>query len=150
MKVGFTGTRHGMTDEQKREFRMQFSLTTTKEFHHGDCVGADAEAHDIVRLFESGIVVHVRPGPYTFARAFKKGDVKYEPKFYFARNRDIVDTADFMFAAPNSFEEQATGGTWYTIRYARKTKISLCIIWPDGSTTYEKGTYEEFRPIGHT
>ena len=121
-----------------------------KEFHHGDCVGADGEAHDIVHLLSDGVgvQVHVRPGPYTFVRAFKKGDVKYEQKSYFARNRDIVDSVDFMFATPNSFEEQTHGGTWYTIRYARKTKTSLCIIWPDGSITYEEGTFTRFKPIG--
>lgn len=148
MKIGFTGSRHGMTDEQKSTLTTLFSLTTAKEFHHGDCVGADGEAHDIVRSFESGIIIHVRPGPYQMVRALKRGDVKHPEKSYFARNRDIVDSADFMFATPNSFEEQAHGGTWYTIRYARKTKTSLCIIWPDGSTTYEEGTFTGFKPIG--
>jgi len=49
MKVGFTGTQAGLTPKQKLELRsllMDYRDDIT-EFHHGDCIGADADAHEI-------------------------------------------------------------------------------------------------------
>ena len=45
-RFGFTGTQHGMTDAQKATLR-DFLAAGSGEFHHGDCIGADSEAHDI-------------------------------------------------------------------------------------------------------
>lgn len=51
MIIGFTGTRYGMTEEQKKSLRNlllelggEFPLAR-KTVHHGDCVGADREFH---------------------------------------------------------------------------------------------------------
>ena len=49
-KIGFTGTRAGMTDEQKLVFTGWIITNDPYEFHHGDCKGADEEAHNIVRV----------------------------------------------------------------------------------------------------
>ena len=38
MKVGFTGTQDGMTDEQARAFHRVLRVYAGV-FHHGDCVG---------------------------------------------------------------------------------------------------------------
>ena len=50
--VGFTGTRQGMTDDQKCALRKLLSEIARNGsfpllFHHGDCVGSDEEAHEI-------------------------------------------------------------------------------------------------------
>ena len=39
MKVGFTGTRLGMSQNQKEQFVLKLSELDVHEFHHGDCVG---------------------------------------------------------------------------------------------------------------
>jgi hypothetical protein len=63
MKVGFTGTRHGLTPAQggalARTVRDTEGMT---EFHQGCCVGADTEATGHVRHHLPGVVVHGRPG----------------------------------------------------------------------------------------
>ena len=49
MKVGFTGNRIGMSDYQIAELTELFSIYEIDQLHHGDCVGADAETHDIAK-----------------------------------------------------------------------------------------------------
>jgi hypothetical protein len=51
MKIGFTGTRKGMSQHQKEQFVLKMFELDPSEFRHGDCEGADAEAHDIIREF---------------------------------------------------------------------------------------------------
>ena len=49
MKIGFTGSRTGMSDKQKEGLVIKLQEFSFSEFHHGDCKGADEEAHAIVR-----------------------------------------------------------------------------------------------------
>lgn len=138
MKIGFTGTRYGGTKEQKETLRELLYLAKPTTADHGDCVGADDDFHKTVREVCPTTEIHGRPGPGTDLRAFNEFDVEHPVKTHFARNRDIVDGKDMIYAIPNSFEEQERGGTWYTIRYARKKHVPCTIIWPDGSTTLEE------------
>lgn len=49
------------------------------------------------------------------------------------RNHDIVNNVELMIACPFETTEQLRSGTWATIRYTRKQKKHLIIIWPDGT-----------------
>lgn len=121
MKLGFTGTRMGMSREQKVSFdALLFELQPT-EFHHGGCVGADAQAHEIVRhrLPECRIVIHpTRPGPHRASELV--ADELRDEAPPLDRNRTIVDSVEHMAAAPLGDQEVLRSGTWATIRYARK------------------------------
>jgi hypothetical protein len=46
-----------MTDAQKAAFR-NYLAGSSGELHHGDCVGADSEAHDIADACGYNIVLH--------------------------------------------------------------------------------------------
>ena len=48
IKVGFTGSRHGMTQEQYDELKKIIKAKEISEFHHGMCIGSDLRAHDHV------------------------------------------------------------------------------------------------------
>lgn len=123
MKIGFTGTQEGMSDRQKGELRTILSIITTwgvVEFHHGDCIGADAEADAIARSVGCRIFIHPPSDPKKRAYCGQTGDVQYAPEPYLDRNRNIVDNTERLIAAPRSDTEEVRSGTWSTVRYARR------------------------------
>ncbi len=132
--MGFTGTRAGMTFFQKVTFAHLRNELDMTEFHHGDCVGADAEAHDLVVGGGPPATIHVHPPVDAAHRAWKRGDVEHKPLTHFARNRRIVLACDVLVGASVSAERLTSGGTWYTIDFARKLGKRTIVIWPDGST----------------
>lgn len=147
MKIGFTGTQIGMTRKQKNSFFQLIAKITAREwinevivFNHGDCVGADAQAHHLTvevwkfnnfRSSDAKVVIH--PPKNSYKRAFCKAKEIREPKEYIERNHIIVDESDILIATPKEFDEQLRSGTWATVRYARKKNKRVYIINPDGT-----------------
>lgn len=145
MKIGFTGTRQGMTPGQKEEFERIFLGICPTEFHHGDCVGADADAHvivlrhavrhnpEIAEIDELDYTeIHIHPPTEERLRAFKEGDRLHPARPYQERNMDIVLSCNTMIACPGGYEEELRSGTWATIRKARGQGRPVLVIWPDG------------------
>jgi hypothetical protein len=128
MKIGFTGTKEGMSQHQKEQFVLKMYGLNPTEFRHGDCVGADAEAHDMMREFFPDVPIIVHPPRLEKHRAFMKGDVILKVDDYLPRDRTIVDSVEFMIATPKTDKEQLRSGTWTTIRYTRKMGKSLIIL----------------------
>ncbi len=131
-RFGFTGTRRGMTAEQKDVLRY-FLTGGSGEFHHGDCIGADSEAHDIADECGYGIIIHP-PNNYK-ERAWREVPLHMmRPELpYMARNREIVSETIALIAAPAEMEEHPRGGTWSTVRFARKQGRAVILILPNGS-----------------
>lgn len=96
--LGTTGPRTGGTHEQLVCFVDLLLALLPSEFHHGDCIGWDAETHDLVRehLPECRIVVHPPADPKL--RAYKDGDLILPPLTYHDRNRAIVASVHIMCA----------------------------------------------------
>jgi hypothetical protein len=130
--VGFTGTRHGMTEAQKGAVSVLLHELEATHVVHGDCVGADAEFHKIAK--EQGLWVAVNPPTDDRLRAYCEGDLVLEPLGYLTRNKAIVGGSDLLIAAPREMTEQDRGGTWYTVRYARTKRRRVIVVWPDGRT----------------
>jgi hypothetical protein len=127
--IGFTGTKDGMSDLQKSQLLRL--LTGMKEngyieFHHGDCIGADAEAHDIARQLGYRIVKH--PPTLTGYQAFKQADESRLTYPYLERNRHIVQSTGFLIAAPKSDGETIRSGTWMTVRFARSIGRQIVLL----------------------
>ena len=127
MKVGFTGTRHSMTINQAETLKEMLEKLSVTELHHGDCIGADAQAHKIAK--EIGLKVVLHPPTDHKWRAFCQADKEREAKPYLLRNQDIVDETDMLMAAPQTKEEQKKSGTWSTVRYARKKQKPLVLVF---------------------
>lgn len=137
-RIGFTGTREGMTSSQIVAIDELLSDDLIIRWaSHGDCVGADAQFHMIAR--EQGLFIKGHPPTDPKLRAYCDFDEMAEEKPYLVRNKDIVDETDLLIAAPKEMTEQMRGGTWSTIRYARKAGKLIMIVWPDGSLRLEQG-----------
>lgn len=132
MDIGFTGTRFGMTEKQKKAFEEKIKEMYITEFHHGDCIGADKEAHNIVREQCHTAKIFVHPPNNGKLRAHCKGDFTASEKPYFVRNHEIVDACDCIIATPKENHEICRSGTWATIRYAKKNNKKTLIIYPSG------------------
>ena len=146
--IGFTGTRHGMTDKQRDRVWILLIEQTYGDraftFHHGDCVGADAECHRLVRemsaRIERPLDIEKHPPSNTASQAhclMMLGEVTHWPLPYMARNAAIVAAADLVLATPFEMREQDRGGTWGTIGIARRVNRPLVIVFPDGTTEGE-------------
>jgi len=134
--VGFTGTKIGMQPNQKLEFAEYLRYLKDNgytHFHHGDCIGADAQAAAIAKQF--GFIMVCHPGhprdkTNTMYRAFTPfNDVMHEVKPFIKRDHDIVNAVETMIATPAG-EEQTRSGTWTTVRYAKKQEKPVHIIMP--------------------
>ena len=141
MKVGFTGTRHGMSEHQKDMLELWFDTHFDEgldEFHQGDCEGADEYAFEVAKFYFKKQVVHppieTKHRAYTIDESFPVYMPKEygyrKPKDYLDRNHDIVDEIDILIAAPQTLEEELRSGTWATIRYARKMNKPIVILVP--------------------
>lgn len=131
-KIGITGTREGMNPKQQNEVNhLLISLYNNgaREFHHGDCVGVDAQAAYVARNIGYKIVGY--PGPdQDGLRAYFKSDETLEPQTHFKRNRNIVDETDFLIVVPLQDMHQDKGGTWYTCDYGYQKGKQVKICYP--------------------
>lgn len=133
MKVGFTGTRKGMTDAQMASVKNVMQLPILKgTFQHGDCEGADAQAFKMADELGYHTIAHPGPG---YLRANTASKEIRESKLFLVRNKDIVNETDMLIAAPKS-DKNTGGGTWSTIRYAKSVGKKIYIVHPDGHGKY--------------
>lgn len=130
--VAFTGSRSGMTPEQRggllvvlRELRAYGANV----FRHGCCIGSDRQAHDVAKMLNYEIHGYPGdPGQFRWAQQHQEEfELINEPMYYLDRNRQMVNESDVLVATPES-HEVIRSGTWATIRYARKDKKKRLII----------------------
>ena len=129
--IGFTGTRKGMNFNQRNLLRELLEKFVNNHggavtFHHGDCIGADEQAHKIAEELKMRIVVHPPEDPKY--RAFCQGHEEEKPLPYLERNRNIVSRSYHLIAAPKEQYEVTRSGTWYTVRRAREQDLNVLII----------------------
>ena len=138
LKIGFTGTRNGMSSNQIKEFEKLFKSKDFEEFHHGVCIGSDKQAHDHITSIknEKNAKTVGHPPKYKKFMAECECDYVMKPYDYLQRNKNIVDETDVMVATPDT-KERVRSGTWSTIRYARKQGKKIYIIHKNGRVTIE-------------
>jgi hypothetical protein len=141
--IGFTGTQKGMTPMQRDKFvelliQLQRVNNYETTLHHGDCIGADAEAHEVA--YCAGTLIHIHPQDKDVSkRAFcdksrwhTASTVVHPAKPPLSRNEDIVRASAVLLATPYENVEVRRSGTWATIRLAVRNKVPAFIILPNG------------------
>ncbi len=129
--VAFTGTQRGMQPAQGVAFTELICMLRPDWFHHGNCVGADKDAHDVVRAcLPTKIRLH--PCNITNKQAECVGDATELVLPPLVRNRVMVDQCPILVATPGEADEVLRSGTWATIRYARAKKRTIYLITPLG------------------
>ena len=139
MQVGITGARAGITVHAGNTFEniMVKMHTVIKHVHHGDCKGADEDAH---RFFETNyrdIKIVIHPPPKNLKkelRAFCKAhETKKALPTFKQRNEEIVECTNLLIAFAPTKEVDRNSGTWECILHALKLKKPTIIIFKDGS-----------------
>ena len=142
MQIGFTGSQTGMSSPQHLFIQTYIQHTQPKIFstHHGDCVGADAEFHEICENEEIAVTLH--PPSNNEKRAFCSAGQVRAPLPYLVRNKKIVDACTLLIACPSG-PELPRSGTWATVRYARRQRRRLMIVMPNGEPQLENCSAEQ-------
>lgn len=136
MRVGFTGSQGGMSKAQRTTVSKVLQELKPRELRHGDCVGADAEVHDIALSLNIPVVIH--PPTESSKRAFCQGAAAVRPvESYMVRNDHIVRSTHLLVAAPPSRREVLRSGTWATVRRARTANKIVIFVYPDGTRRVE-------------
>lgn len=137
--VGFTGTQDGMNELQI--FRCTHLMDWLRKkgyevLHHGDCIGADAQADYLWHSLDGKTCIHP---PIVAAKcafcALQNGDTICIPEEYLSRNKWIVDQTSRLIVTPKTTTEVMRSGTWSTFRYAMQPKLKrpIHLIWPNGT-----------------
>lgn len=131
---GFTGTRKGMTKDQARQF-MLFIMSngdSVRTFHHGDAVGADAQAHELMKQVLPLVKRYGYPSNIFSQCAHSQDFYWYDsPKPPLERNDLIIKACQVLVACPGEEQEVLRSGTWSTIRKAMKSRL-VVICYPSG------------------
>lgn len=136
LKLGFTGTSSDVTEPQRSELTKTFIQLLPFELHHGDCENADQLAHMTARRLGVRVVLH--PPKIFGKRAFCDYDERRPSQPYLERNHNIVLETEALVALPRTLSEELRSGTWATVRYARKLRRPIHIIYPSGEVARER------------
>lgn len=132
LHVGFTGTSQEISIQQFTDLSaVMLWLSTGYDsqdivLHHGDCVNADAIAHNMAVGLGWSVVKH--PSTLSHKRAYTSGGETREAKPPLKRNRDIVDETQILIAVPAQRKEVLRSGTWSTVRYARTKRRPIMLV----------------------
>ncbi len=141
MLIGFTGTRKGLSGPQRATLKgilnkLRRSRHAPIQLRNGCAIGADAECAELLESTE--LIGYPASGPdgtlhddCDGATLIHCGPVM-SAKPPLTRNGDIVRGSKLLIACPAEECEQPRGGTWSTIRLARKLAKPAIIVVPDG------------------
>lgn len=137
MILGFTGTRHGMTERQRFAVSEYLDKCRPTETHSGDCKGADSQFLDAALLCAGNFPprTHGHPCDVKDWRAHRRYDHLHPVKSPAMRNQDIVKASDELLAAPRTMKREPRSGTWMTMDMAYAAKKTVIVAWPDGTIT---------------
>jgi hypothetical protein len=137
--VTFTGTRLGMTAEQKFAVQTLLAELGAETVHHGACSGSDRQFHAIAGEFACHRELHPcteEQKVWADYNASQTDVVHPVDPDAIGRNRRMVDRSQTVISTPSGGKELRRGsGTWATMRYSRLKKRTLYVVWPSGKVS---------------
>jgi hypothetical protein len=137
--IGVTATQRGASPAQLWWLRGQFALAKRRyghvTLHHGDCVGGDAEAHELALEFGFDIEIHPpqNPDKRAFCGIGEERTVIHPTKGYHGRNFDIVHDSQALLGMPEGHQSSyPRSGSWATLRVAIKQSKPIRYCLPNG------------------
>lgn len=119
LRVGFTGTRAGMSAAQRTQLVFMLAAMGRQgvihEFHYG--------THETVRLLADEQAAEIAK-----AQGYTPVPHHAMPGGELARDTAQVAVVDVLLAAPLQDAEVLRSGTWATVRRARKRKIPCAML----------------------
>lgn len=129
--VAVTGTERGATEAQLDALGDLLLYARAEWLHHGDCLGADAQAHGVARSL--GLRVYVHPPEAASRRAWCSGDSSERPAPYLVRDRMLVSRVGLLVALPlGVLHGRCREGTCATARQAVRTGVPVLEVRPNG------------------
>ncbi len=150
MKIGFIGTLKGFNEKQSetytgllRKFRQKYDYI---EYHSGDCKGGDELSFSMIIKYEIADKIEIHPPGADHIRINLLNNEKYKlPSDIKTKIRDtrpfseipidITEQCDALIVLPNDTSERSESDLWRAVRYARKSKKNIFIIYPNGKAT---------------
>lgn len=157
MRIGFSGTHEGLTNDQTLHVHMllgDLKSAGATQATHGMCIGADEQFHFMAKALKYFVIgcPGVTKHNIVWRRSEKCSDCDLimPEKYFLSRNHDIVRESDVVIVCPKEVVEQFQGsGTWATMRFAKSVQRPLIILWPDGTSVVKHvpgvTTVDEYR-----
>lgn len=148
-RIGVTATRKGITDEQSQALKDVFNLLASTygrtEFHHGCCVGGDAEVAGIYRRWwpNRANLVYAYPANDVddkWISSTPVWDYKAKPMPALRRNSLMINRVyagpfdGYFLCLPGESIPKQRSGTWSTIRKLEGAEYMSphLLIYPNG------------------
>jgi len=147
--MAVTATGRGITPGQQAEARVVLTRLFNqgyRKLHHGYCVGGDAQLARIAKDVGFCLIAHPGYPPEhpeeTKYRAFTDfNDEVLESRPFILRDKDMVDKAAFLLAAPYQDYMVTRSGTWTTVRYAQNEGVAVGFVY--SGRNYPASTLEK-------
>lgn len=140
MNIGFTGTRRGLTIKQIEAVMSILEanyIAGAKEFHHGNCIGADEQAAQMAKEIGYATIAHPSNLSAKYQSAFRSS-VILRPEPPLVRNQIILSISQYIICCPKNFimpESLRGQGTWWTIQESDRLMHPMVTIYPDGTAS---------------
>ena len=135
MRIGFIGTRMGMTAAQLKRVNEAVDRLDMCKALIGDRVGADVQFASLAYARLPATAVDCFPiasDPHR-AELVRDGTTVREPSGEFEAYRQIISEADTLIIAPREMVEQQPRGTWYSAVEAGRVGKRTIVVLPDGN-----------------
>jgi predicted Rossmann-fold nucleotide-binding protein len=106
---------------------------------HGGSIGSDEQFHHLAVDLKWSVVIY--PSTITEKRAPSLGVTAATvcaPEMSAKRNRKMVESSEYLIAAPRGYKEVERSEVWTMIRYAQSLGKPVLIVYRNGTSEWRR------------